>query len=172
MILADTVGFVQNLPHALVDAFRATLEEAVEADVLIFVQDGAHPDRLMQEEAVLEVLQDIGAHKVPRVVVMNKVDLKPEVVPGIDESARVWISANSGIGLDALTVLAEAIGHAPAEHELVLKPCEGKLRAKLYKEADVLAESITDLGETKINVRISDKRLVSLIREVGRSPVQ
>lgn len=172
MILADTVGFVQNLPHALVDAFRATLEEVVEADVLIFVQDGAHPDRLMQEEAVLEVLQDIGAHEVPRVMVMNKVDLKPEVVPGIDESARVWISANCGIGLDALTVmLAEAIGHTPAEHELVLKPCEGKLRAKLYKEADVLAESITDLGETKINVRISDKRLVSLIREVGRSPV-
>ena len=59
MILADTVGFVQNLPHALVDAFRATLEEAVEADVLIFVQDGAHPDRLMQEEAVLEVLQEL-----------------------------------------------------------------------------------------------------------------
>ena len=141
MILADTVGFVQNLPHALVDAFRATLEEVVEADVLIFVQDGAHPDRLMQEEAVLEVLQDIGAHEVPRVMVMNKVDLKPEVVPGIDESARVWISANCGIGLDALTVaLAEAIGHKPAEHELVLKPCEGKLRAKLYREADVLAE--------------------------------
>ena len=148
------------------------MEEAVEADVLIFVQDGAHPDRLMQEEAVLEVLREIGAYKAPRVVVMNKVDLRPEVVPGIDESARVWISANSGIGLDALTaVLAEAIGHAPADHELVLKPCEGKLRAKLYKEADVLAESITDLGETKINVRISDKRLVSLIREVGRSPV-
>ena len=172
MILADTVGFVQNLPHALVDAFRATLEEAVEADVLIFVQDGAHPDRLMQEEAVLEVLREIGAYKAPRVVVMNKVDLRPEMVPGIDESARVWISANSGIGLDALTtVLAEAIGQAPTEHELVLKPCEGKLRAKLYKEADVLAESVTDLGETKLNVRISDKRLVSLIREVGRSSV-
>ena len=172
MILADTVGFVQNLPHALVDAFRATLEEAVEADVLIFVQDGAHPDRLMQEGAVLEVLQEIGAYKVPRVVVMNKVDRRPEVVPGIDESARVWISANSGTGLEVLTtVLAEAIGQAPAEHQLVLKPCEGKLRAKLYQEADVLAESITDLGDTKLNVRISDKRLVSLIREVGRSSV-
>ena len=172
MILADTVGFVQNLPHALVDAFRATLEEAVEADVLIFVQDGAHPDRLMQEGAVLEVLQEIGAKKVPRVVVMNKVDRRPEVVPGIDESARVWISAKSGIGLDVLTtVLAEAIGQAPAEHQLELKPCEGKLRAKLYQEADVLAESITDLGDTKLFVRISDKRLASLIKEVGRSSV-
>ena len=90
------------------------------------------------------------------------------MVPGIDDSARVWVSANSGIGLDALTmVLAEAIGQAPTEHELVLKPCEGKLRAKLYQEADVLTESVTDLGETKLN-GVSDSRLVSLIREVWK----
>ena len=171
-ILADTVGFVQNLPHALVQAFRATLEEAAEADVLMFVQDGAHPDRLMQEMAVLEVLQEIGADEVPRIIVMNKVDMRPEVTPGLDESGRIWISANSGAGLDDLGMaLADAIGQTPEEHELILKPIEGRLRARLYQDADVVSESITDLGEIQLKVRISETRLASLLREVGRDSV-
>lgn len=171
-ILADTVGFVQNLPHALVDAFRATLEEAAEADVLLFVQDGAHPDRLMQEQAVLEVLAEIGADEVPRVVTMNKVDQRSEVEPGRDESGRVWISAVSGLGLpDLRDAIAEAIGQAPNEFDLVLSPQEGKLRARLYQEADVLQESANEFGETAIRVRISDERLNTLLREVGRNPL-
>jgi GTP-binding protein HflX len=171
-ILADTVGFVQNLPHALVDAFRATLEEAAEADVLMFVQNGAHPDRLMQEMAVLEVLHEIDADEVPRIIVMNKVDMRSEVTPGLDQSGRIWISANSGAGLDELVMaLANAIGQTPEEHELILKPTEGRLRAKLYQDADVLSESITDLGETQLKVRISETRLASLFREVGRNSV-
>ena len=171
-ILADTVGFVQNLPHALVDAFRATLEEAAEADVLLFVQDGAHPDRLMQEQAVLEVLAEIGADEVPRVVAMNKVDQRTEVEPGTDESGRVWISAASGLGLsDLRDAIAEAIGQAPNEFDLVLSPQEGKLRARLYQEADVLQESANEFGETAMRVRISDDRLNTLLREVGRSPL-
>ena len=171
-ILADTVGFVQNLPHALVDAFRATLEEAAEADVLLFVQDGAHPDRLMQEQAVLEVLAEIGADEVPRVVAMNKVDQRTEVDPGKDESGRVWISAASGFGLsDLRDAIAEAIGQAPNEFDLVLSPQEGKLRARLYQEADVLQESANEFGETAMRVRISDDRLNTLLREVGRSPL-
>ncbi len=171
-IVADTVGFVKNLPHALVDAFRATLEEAAEADVLMFVQDAAHADRLVQEQAVLEVLHEIGAHEVPRVIVMNKVDMRPEVKPGRDEAGRVWISANSGAGLEDLGLaLAGAIGETPKEHNLVLQPSEGKLRAKLYQEADVLSESTTELGETQLTIRISEDRLATLMREVGRSPL-
>jgi GTPase len=171
-ILADTVGFVQNLPHALVDAFRATLEEAAEADVLLFVQDGAHTDRLMQEQAVLEVLAEIGADEVPRVVVMNKVDQRDEVQPGRDEAGRIWISAVSGLGMDDLRdAIAEAIGQAPSEHDLTLTPQEGKLRARLYQEADVLEERANEFGETAIRVRISDARLTTLLREVGRNPL-
>lgn len=171
-ILADTVGFVQNLPHALVDAFRATLEEAAEADVLLFVQDGAHADRLVQEQAVLEVLAEIGADEVPRVVAMNKVDQRDEVQPGRDEAGRIWISAVSGLGMEDLRdAIAEAIGQAPSEHDLTLTPQEGKLRARLYQEADVLAESANEFGETAIRVRISDARLTTLLREVGRNPL-
>jgi len=169
-ILADTVGFVQNLPHALVDAFRATLEEAAEADVLLFVQDGAHPDRLIQEQAVLEVLHEIGADEVPRVIAMNKVDQRPEVEPGRDEAGRIWVSASSGVGLPSLgEALADAIGQQPEEHALVLKPSEGRLRAKLYQEADVLSEAVSDVGDSHLTVRISQSRLDSLLREVGRS---
>ena len=169
-ILADTVGFVQNLPHALVDAFRATLEEAAEADVLLFIQDGAHEDRLMQEKAVLDVLQEIGAGDVPRIVVMNKVDKRPEVRPGADELARVWISASTGAGLsDLKDAIADAIGQHPEELQLILTPSEGKLRARLYDEADVLSESPTNLGEICLTVRISEARLSTLLREVGRS---
>ena len=169
-ILADTVGFVQNLPHALVDAFRATLEEAAEADVLLFVQDGAHPDRLIQEQAVLEVLHEIGADEVPRVIAMNKVDQRPEVEPGQDESGRIWLSASSGVGLSSLgEALAHAVGQEPEEHALVLKPNEGRLRAKLYQEADVLSEAVSDVGDSHLTVRISQSRLDSLLREIGRS---
>lgn len=171
-ILADTVGFVQNLPHALVDAFRATLEEAAEADVLLFVQDGAHADRLMQEQAVLEVLAEIGADEVPRVVVMNKVDQRDEVQPGRDEAGRIWISAVSGLGMDDLRdAIAEAVGQSPSEHDLTLTPQEGKLRARLYQEADVLEERANEFGETSMRVRISDARLTTLLREVGRNPL-
>jgi GTP-binding protein HflX len=168
-ILADTVGFVQNLPHALVDAFRATLEEAAEADVLLFVQDGAHPDRLIQEQAVLDVLDDIGAGDVPRVIAMNKVDQRPEVEAGRDESGRIWLSASTGDGLDALgEALADAIGQRPEEHALTLKATEGRLRAKLYAEAEVLSEAVSDVGDSHLTVRISQSRLDSLLREIGR----
>ena len=127
---------------------------------------------LMQEQAVLEVLYEIGAHEVPRVVVMNKVDMCPNVKPGRDEAGRVWISASSGAGLEDLGLaLAEAIGETPKEHHLVLQPSEGKLRAKLYQEADVLYESTTELGETQLKIRISEDRLATLMREFGRSPL-
>lgn len=98
--------------------------------------------------------------------------MRPEVTPGRDEAGRVWISANSGVGLEDLGLaLAEAIGQTPEEHDLILHPSEGRLRAKLYQEADVLSESTTELGETQLKVRISEDRLTTLMREVGRSPL-
>ena len=101
---------------------------------------------------------------------MNKVDMRPEVKPGRDDAGRIWISANTGIGLEDLSLaIAEAIGETPKEHHLVLQPSEGKFRAKLYQEADVLSESTTELGETQLTIRISEDRLATLLREVGRS---
>ncbi len=116
VVLSDTVGFIRRLPHMLVAAFRATLEETVHADVLLHVVDASSTDRDAQIEAVNLVLKEIGADAIPQVLVYNKIDLT--VLPARVESdeygkiARVWISAEKGQGLDllrnALGQIAEA----------------------------------------------------------------
>ncbi len=117
IVLSDTVGFIRDLPHALVAAFQATLEETAQADLLLHVIDAASPDRDQQIRAVDAVLSEIGAADVPRILVWNKLDLLP-VSPGIERSdcgkiSSVRISARSGIGIPLLRqALAEvASGH-------------------------------------------------------------
>ena len=112
VVLSDTVGFIRDLPHALVAAFRATLEETVQADVVLHVVDSASADRDAQIDAVDKVLVEIGAAQVPQILVWNKIDLTPaEPVVERDECGsirRVFLSARTGEGLDLLReVLAE-----------------------------------------------------------------
>lgn len=114
IVLSDTVGFIRDLPHALVAAFHATLEETVQADLLLHVVDAASPDRDQQMAAVAKVLAEIGADGVPQIVVLNKIDLLGGAVgPGVerdecDNIARVRVSAKTGAGLDLLrAALAE-----------------------------------------------------------------
>ena len=109
VILTDTVGFVRDLPHKLVSAFSATLEETALADVLLHVVDASNPDFERQMDDVNVVLEEIGAHEVPQLVVYNKIDLLPEGVRGAgvlrDNSGRavgVNISVTKSLGLDAL----------------------------------------------------------------------
>jgi GTP-binding protein HflX len=112
VVLSDTVGFIRDLPHALVAAFHATLEETIQADLLLHVVDAASPDRDQQMHAVAKVLEEIGAAAVPQLVVWNKIDLTG-VGPGVerdecDNIARVRVSARTGAGLDLLrAALAE-----------------------------------------------------------------
>jgi GTP-binding protein HflX len=116
VVLSDTVGFIRDLPHALVAAFHATLEETIRADLLLHVVDAASPDRDQQMHAVAKVLEEIGAAAVPQIVVWNKIDLigdGGDVGPGVerndcDNIARVRVSARTGAGLDLLrAALAE-----------------------------------------------------------------
>ena len=104
IVLSDTVGFIRRLPHTLVEAFRATLEETVQADVLLHVVDAASEDREAQIAAVNQVLAEIGAESVPQVMVMNKIDRRslPSRVERdeYDRISRVWASAQSGDGVD------------------------------------------------------------------------
>ncbi|MCX8086825.1 MAG: GTPase HflX [Rhodocyclaceae bacterium] len=112
IVLSDTVGFIRDLPHALIAAFHATLEETVAADLLLHVVDAASPDREQQRQAVAQVLAEIGAARVPQFVVLNKIDLTP-LAPGVERDecgniARVRVSAKTGAGLDLLrAALAE-----------------------------------------------------------------
>ena len=119
VVLSDTVGFVRELPHQLVEAFRATLEETAQADLLLHVVDVSAPDRDEQVEQVERVLAEIGAAEVPTIVVFNKIDaagLQPEV--GLDPCGsidRLWVSSRTGAGLDALrAVLSERAAAARA----------------------------------------------------------
>jgi len=116
VVLSDTVGFIRQLPHSLVAAFRATLEETVHADLLLHVVDASSPDREAQIEAVNEVLAEIGAESIPQVLVMNKIDLT-QLPARIERDeygkiARIWVSAESGSGLEAVRLALEEYASA------------------------------------------------------------
>jgi GTPase len=106
VVLSDTVGFIRDLPHKLVAAFRATLEETVRADVLLHVVDAASPARDAQREQVNKVLEEIGADALPQIELWNKIDLAG-LEPRVERNpygkiSRVFVSARSGAGLEAL----------------------------------------------------------------------
>lgn len=116
IVLSDTVGFIRDLPHTLVAAFRATLEETVHADLLLHVVDASSEDRDAQIAAVNDVLVEIGADSIPQVIVLNKIDLT-QFAPHIERDeygkiSRIWISAESGSGLDSVRLALEE--HASA----------------------------------------------------------
>jgi GTP-binding protein HflX len=119
VVLSDTVGFIRRLPHSLVAAFRATLEETVHADLLLHVVDASSEDRDAQIEAVDQVLAEIGAQAIPQVLVMNKIDRTrlPARVErdGYGRISRVWASARTGDGIESIRLaLEEHAGAAPA----------------------------------------------------------
>ncbi len=124
IVLSDTVGFIRDLPHALVAAFHATLEETAHADLLLHVVDAASSDRAQQMAAVGQVLQEIGAGGTPQIVVWNKIDLT-EVTPGVerdecDNILRVRLSARTGAGIDLMRAALAEVAHKlapPIEYE-------------------------------------------------------
>jgi len=106
MVLSDTVGFIRDLPHTLVEAFQSTLAEAAQADLLLHVIDAADPERALRQAAVHQVLQEVGAAEVPCLEVYNKIDLAG-LPPRVERDAhgrivRVWVSAAQGLGLDLI----------------------------------------------------------------------
>ena len=150
VVLADTVGFVRNLQHDLVESFKATLEETLEATLLLHVIDSSSPNMSEQIEAVESVLKEIGADTIPRIEVMNKIDLMPQTFTKGPQIVRdingvpykVFISAQAGMGLDllrgCLTEFAQMTDKLRDEHALV---------QKLRAHGDLL-EPLTDRPET------------------------
>ena len=117
-VVSDTVGFIRRLPHTLVAAFRATLEETVHADLLLHVVDASAPDRDAQITAVNEVLAEIGAAEIPQVLAYNKIDLTPHPARvarnACGKIAGVWLSAESGEGIDFVRLALDEYGAAAA----------------------------------------------------------
>ncbi|WP_425461038.1 ribosome rescue GTPase HflX [Legionella geestiana] len=159
VILADTVGFIRDLPHQLVAAFRATLEETVLADLLLHVIDASDANWREHVNAVNAVLTEAGAIDIPMILVFNKTDLREgwdiKSAPG-DLPPKVWLSAKTGEGLDLLaTLMSTALFGAAKEEEWVLAPEDARLRARLYALNAVLKESTTDEGGWRLLVRLS-----------------
>jgi GTPase len=146
-LLADTVGFVSRLPHELVAAFRATLEEARNASLLLHVVDASAGHRARLISDVETVLAEIGSMDIPRLEVWNKLDLLADEPPRLERDSagqptRVWLSARSGAGIDLLlTAIAELTGGANTRHQVRLGPADGRLRAWVYAHARVLADA-------------------------------
>jgi len=165
-VLADTVGFIRHLPHDLIDAFRATLEESKEADLLIHVVDAASDERSENMNAVDAVLTEIGADQVPRLTVFNKVDLLSKAQPAhIDRDqlglpVSVWISAISGEGLALLLqAIAERLNNTLIHCCLKLKPTEAAIKAKLYQSHAIVSETHTAEGEILLEIKIPEEKL-------------
>jgi len=150
-VVADTVGFIRELPHDLVAAFRATLAEARDADLLIHVSDAADEERELLQRVVNEVLEEIGAGDVPQLSVMNKIDLvdtAPRVDRGDDGKPRqVWLSAASGLGIDGLReALGELLGGDRIRAGLELPLTAGRLHARLKAAGAIAGEAVDEHG--------------------------
>jgi GTP-binding protein HflX len=159
IVLADTVGFIAHLPHKLVEAFKATLEETLSADLLLHVIDAATDERDDNIYQVQDVLAEIGAQDIPQLEVFNKLDLL-EQQPRIERNEegrpeRVWLSAATGAGTDLLLqAIAELVGQDMVNEELQLDPDQGSLRAALYRLGAVEAENYGDDGVAHLSVRL------------------
>ncbi|SDY44080.1 GTP-binding protein HflX [Lysobacter sp. yr284] len=151
VVLADTVGFVRDLPHELVAAFRSTLSEAREADLLLHVIDAADPLRDERIAQVDAVLAEIGAGDLPQLLVFNKIDRLDGVAPRIDrpgeERHRVWLSARTGEGLALLReALGEALQLRRVQGGLRIAPQDARLRARLHELGAVRVEQADEHG--------------------------
>lgn len=164
LILADTVGFIRHLPHDLVDAFRSTLQETAEAELLLHVIDSADDNRDANIHEVEKVLSQIGADKIPTIQVMNKIDLTG-VTPRLDFAddgrvKRIWLSVESGEGLDLLKqALIDIFRGQMIEGELKLSPVEARVRAKLFEIGAIRNEVIDEEGQFVLQVSISRRDL-------------
>jgi GTP-binding protein HflX len=172
IVVADTVGFVRDLPHELVAAFRSTLMEAREADLLLHVVDCADPERDQRIAHVQELVEGIGAGAIPQLRVFNKIDRlarQPELVrDAAGRPAAVWLSASTGAGVGLLRgALQEIFGQAAMRLAVVLPPSQGRLRARLYELKLVRAEEAMPDGNSRLVVETSHPLLESLCRAAG-----
>lgn len=175
LIVADTVGFIRDLPHELVAAFRATLEETRKADVLVHVIDAADKERRAHAREVNAVLEEIGAGEVPQIEVFNKVDLLADEPARIEYDAhgqpiRVYVSAEGGDGLEELRTALAAFCHSDMiAGRLRLPPAAGRLRSQLFELGLVNEESHANNGDTLLSVTASQADLERIIAQAGLS---
>jgi len=169
VILADTVGFIRHLPHDLVAAFRATLVETREANLILHVVDCADDNRQEKIEAVNKVLHEVGAGEVPQLLIYNKIDavgFDPRVDLDDQQHAwRIWLSAITRSGFDGLIeVLRDRFCEKSALYHLVLQSNEGQIRAFLFESGAIESENFENNGDSHLKLRLTPSLLKGLKR--------
>lgn len=173
VIFADTVGFISHLPHRLVNAFRATLEEASSADLLLHVVDVSAEDKATNILRVEEVLEEIAAHQLPTLMVYNKVDLLADPQGRVErnssgEAIAVWVSALSGEGLELLLeTISERLPAKTIHRHLQLHPHQGSVRAALYSSKAVVAETVEDDGVINMEIRLPERDFFRILKNAN-----
>ncbi len=175
VILADTVGFIRHLPHSLVTAFQATLEETAQAGLLLHVVDAHSEQRHANIEQVNAVLHEIGAQHVRQIEVFNKIDLLPEQQAHVERDAqgnirRVWVSAVTGAGMDLLrAAVAEFFSSGMQTISLCLPLSAGRLRAAIYATSHVQSERVTSDNMLLLELEIDSANFAALRRSADFS---
>ncbi|PRB08471.1 GTPase HflX [Microbacterium sp. MYb64] len=163
--LTDTVGFVRNLPHQLVEAFRSTLEEVADADVIVHVVDGSHPDPAGQIKTVRDVMGDVGARSIPEIIVFNKADLLDDdermVLRGLVPGAH-FVSSRSGEGIAGLRAAIDEVLPKPAVEISAVVPYDrGDLVAAVH-ETGLLLEVAHEEAGTRIHAHVNERLAAEL----------
>ncbi len=169
VVLADTVGFVRDLPHELVAAFRSTLQEAREADLILHLIDASDPSRWQRVRQVNSVLKQLDADKVPQVRVYNKIDKldrKPRMTNNRHGEGRaVWLSAVTGDGLPLLKqVIAKRLRQETVRRTMHLDASQGRQRAKLFDLGAVVNEEVDENGSWHLELRMAEKDLQRFLK--------
>jgi GTP-binding protein HflX len=170
-VIADTVGFISHLPHQLVKAFQATLEEMASANLLLHVVDAEDESHSILREQVNNVLVEIGADSVVQLEIFNKIDLISGVEPHIQRDqdgkpTRVWLSAKTGAGLELLRdAISELLAGAFLVETLIIKPEQARLRSQLYESGFIESEEIEESGVWKLRVRLPKDDLDRILQQ-------
>lgn len=164
VVLADTVGFIRDLPHELIAAFRSTLQEAREADLILHLIDASDPDRWQRVRQVNAVLKQLDAENVPQIRVYNKIDKldrRPRVANNRDGEGRaVWLSAVTGDGIPMLLdVIGQRLERRTLHGVVHLSPGQGRQRARLFELGAVLGEEPADDGGWNMELRMAERDL-------------
>jgi GTP-binding protein HflX len=176
-VLADTVGFVRDLPHELVAAFKSTLQEAREADLILHLIDASDQNRWQRVRQVNAVLKQLDADHVPQIRVYNKIDKldrKPRMTNNRHGEGRaVWLSAVSGEGLPMLRdAIAKRLRQKMISRTIHLQPTQGRQRAKLFELGAVLKEDVSEDGSWTLDLRMSEKDLRRFLKRENLDPEQ
>jgi GTPase len=171
VILADTVGFIRHLPHDLIAAFKATLQETRDADLLLHVVDCADEQMRENIDEVNSVLEQIEADEIPVLMVFNKIDKleQPSSRVELDEQGNpraVWLSAQEALGIEELLdALNQLLAGVLVEHRLTLPPSASRLRSRLYAMNGVVNESFGEQGEFVVDIRLQQADWHRLLKQ-------